>query len=202
MLRDNYIVRLKLKSYSFLKRDRVIILNIEEASIEKTLEFLEIMEKVDFKIIELIYNIFRKASNGKINKKIFKKYIGNNLETILEILKKTYIKWVYEENIQEKITEETPKKLDKDDFLKDFGRLLAFLTNKMSIDPNNLLKTYTRRQIRFWIKHYLYIERAKTEGGQKENKKQDSKDYNTKHKKQIEASLSVIDKYLNKKNNT
>lgn len=201
MQKDIFSVTIKLKWYSIFNRSKNILLEFEEASIEETLEFLEKIEKADFSTIQYLYEFFKKTSKGKINKKIFSKYIGNNLETILQILKKTYIKGVYNTDISENMEnkQEIPEKMDVEDFLKDFGRLLAFLTDKMSIDPNGILKTYTWRQLNFWTKHYLYNERAKTEEGQKENKKQENKEYVEKNKEEIENSLKQIEKYLNKK---
>lgn len=201
MLKDNFTVKINLKGYNIFNKDKTLILNFEEASIEETLDFLEKIERGDFQIIELIYKIFEKASKWKINKRIFSKYIANNLETILEILKKTYIKWVFAKEKQEKEEkkEEKPNKIDTEEFLKDFGRLLAFLTEKMAIDPNSLLKNYTWRQITFWTKHYLYNERSKTEEGQKENKKEENREYVEKNKTEIDKSIKAIEKYLNKK---
>lgn len=201
MLRNTYTIKIKLKGYNIFNRDKSITVNFKEATIEETIDFLEKMEKGDFQIIELIYKIFSEGSKGKINKEIFRKYITNNISMILDILKKTYIKGVFNEESTEKDqkTDEKPKKMDIEEFYKDFGRLLAFLTNKMSIDPSRLIKTYTWSQLSFWTKHYLYNERNKTEEGRKENKREDNKDYIEKNKEEIEKSMRNIDKYLNRK---
>lgn len=200
MFKDTFMVKLKLKGYNFLNRDKVIILEGEEASILKTLEFMEKSEKADFEIIEFIYNFFNTCSKGKINKKIFTKYIANNLGIILEIIKKTYIKGVYDSNIGEKQekTGEFEYKTDKEDIIISLARVIAFLTEKMSIDPNKLLETYTWRQIQFRTKHYLYLEREKTEKGREENQKEDNKRKIDKNKAELEAEFAKLENYLKK----
>lgn len=204
MLRDTFYVKLKLKGYDFFHRDKIIILEWKEASVEETLEFLEKTEKIDFQIIEYIYNFFNKSSNWKINKKIFSKYIANNLQEILDLMKKVYIKGVFEDKPLEEVkkeekNEEFTYKTDLEDVIISFSRVIAFLTPKMSIDPNNLIKNYTWRQVQFWVKHYLYNEREKTKEGQEENKKEDNKRKIDKNKAEIDAELSKINKYLSKK---
>jgi hypothetical protein len=77
--------------------------------------------------------------------------------------------------------------------------LIAFLSEKMSIDPNGILKTYTWRQLNFRTKHYIYLEREKTEEGQKLNKKEENKKFTQKYKKEIDAELKQLEKYLQKK---
>lgn len=201
MLRDTFYISLKLKGYNYFNRDKVIILEGQEATIEETLDFIEKTEKADFEIIEFLYNFFERTSKGKINKKIFKKYIANNLDQILEILKKSYIKGVFEE-VKEEETEKKDDfsyKTDREDVILSFGRLLAFLTEKMSIDPNGILRTYTWRQINFWAQHYLYLEREKTTEGQKINKREDNKRKIDKNKAEIDEELKKIENYLNKK---
>ena len=201
MFKDNFTVKITLEGYSILNRKRSILLNFEEASVRETLEFLEKVDKANFEIIEFIYKFFEKASNWKLNKKVFSKYIANNLSLILQILKKTYIKGVFWEEkkvIKEKEGEE-PENLDQEDFKKDFGRLIAFLTTRMAIDPNGILEKYTWRQITFWTKHYLYNERQKTEEGQKENKKIENKEYTDKYEKEIKETLGRLDRYLQAK---
>lgn len=201
MLRDTFYVKLKLKGYNFFNRDKVIILEGKEASVEETLEFLEKTEKLDFQIIEYIYNFFNKSSKWKINKKIFVKYIANNLEEILGIMKKAYIKGVFDDKPVEKKekTEEFTYKTDLEDVIISFSRVIAFLTPRMSIDPNSLIQNYTWRQVQFWVKHYLYNEREKTKEGQEENKKEDNKRKIEKNKAEIDAELMKIDNYLKKK---
>lgn len=201
MLRDTFYIKLKLKGYNFFNRDKVIILEGLEATIEETLEFIEKTEKADFEIIEFLYNFFEKCSKWKINKKIFSKYIANNLTEIIEILKKTYIKGVFEEGKTEIKPEndEFSYKMDKEDILVSFGRLLAFLTEKMSIDPNGILRTYTWRQINFRTQHYLYLEREKSLEGQKINKREDNKRKIDKNRAEIDEELKKIENYLNKK---
>jgi len=89
--------------------------------------------------------------------------------------------------------------MDVEEFERDLGRLLAFLSEKMSIDPNGILKTYTWRQLNFWTKHYLYLERQKTAEGQKQNKKEENKEHVKKHKTEIDQTLGQLEKYLQKK---
>lgn len=204
MLRDTFYVKLKLKGYNFFNRDKIIILEGQEASIEETLDFLEKTEKLDFQIIELIYNFFNKSSKGKIDKKIFSKYIANNLEEILGIMKKVYIKGIFDDKPLEEVKkqeklEEFNYKTDQEDIIISFARVIAFLTPRMSADPNTLLQKYTWRQIQFWTKHYLYNEREKTKEGQEINKKEDNKRKIDKNKEEIDAELKKINDYLNKK---
>lgn len=201
MLKDNFTVTFKLKGHNYFNRKKSVLLEFWEASIGETLEFIEKIERADFRSIEYLYNFFEKSSKGKINKKIFSKYIANNLEQILDILKKTYVKGVFSIENEEKAREkqEIPEKMDVEEFERDLGRLLAFLSEKMSIDPNGILKTYTWRQLNFWTKHYLYLERQKTAEGQKQNKKEENKEHVKKHKTEIDQTLGQLEKYLQKK---
>jgi hypothetical protein len=76
-------------------RDKTIILEFEEANVEETLEFMEKSLKADFALIEYLYNFFEKTSKGEISKKLFVKYMANNLVYVIGILKKTYLVGVY-----------------------------------------------------------------------------------------------------------
>jgi len=200
MLRDNFFVKLKLKSSGFLVKNKFLILEGKEASIEETLEFLEKTEKANFEAIEYLYNFLDKASKWKINKKIFKKYILNNISDILKIIKKTYIKGVFEEKTKEKIEEKKEKiPMSFEDIQENLGDLLAFLSEKMCIDPNRILKKYTWRQIDFRTKKYIRRERDKTKEGRKINEREDTGKEIAKHKTEIDKSLKRIEKYLQSK---
>jgi hypothetical protein len=184
-------------------REKHIVLRYPDANIIDCVEFLEILGKNDFALIEYLYNFLNDFGQKKIDKKTFKKYYVHNLGKVLALLRKSRFKGLFDTEGGESIEESEENNVDFETIIEEFkeslSKSIAFLSGKMGIDPKNIQKNYSFREFKYWEEYYYYIERLKTEEGQKENEKMDTAKRVKREKHIYEAGFEKLEKYLSSK---
>lgn len=164
------------------------------------------MNSKDFSLIEYLFDFLNTYGDKKIDKKLFEKYYIHNLSKVLDTLRNTRFRGVFGDIGQVSEEKEEEDTIDPEDipniteeFREGLAKSIAFLTSRMGIDPKTLQKNYNFEEFRYWENYYYYIERSKTEEGQKENKRLDTAKRMEREKHLYDRAFQKLENYLNSK---
>lgn len=164
------------------------------------------MNSKDFGLIEYLYEFINTYGDKKIDKNVFEKYYIYNLSKVLDTLRNTRFRGVFGEIGVESEKKEDISPIDPEDipsiteeFKEGISKSIAFLTSKMGIDPKTLQKNYNFEEFRYWENYYYYIERSKTEEGQKENQRIDTAKRMKREKHLYDRAFQKLENYLQSK---
>lgn len=210
MIESRFTVRVKmipekLGFFGKFKKNSYIVLKYQQANLIECVEFLEILGRQDFTLIEYLYDFITSYGDKKIDKKTFQKYYIHNLSKVLELLRNTRFRGLFDTEEEKEEKEENPLIDPRDfeaiteEFKDNLGKSIAFLSGKMGLDPKSIQKTYNFQEFKYWEEHYYYIERFKTEEGAKENQKLDQAKRVKREEHVYKAAFDHLEKYLSSK---
>lgn len=159
----------------------------EQFSMYECLEFSYMIQKKDFKIEDWIYNFLKDKIEIKPTD-----LINIDLDKLMKVLLDTAFKGFFSD-----------KKEQKD--WMPFEAYIMFLSEKFSLNPDDLLKKYTPEQINYYTEWIIYNLNEQTEEWQKRNRiNREMKEYKNsideeKEKEELKELLKKMDLKSKKK---
>lgn len=113
-----------------------------------------------------------------------------SLNKVLEDIKNTRFTGLFDIKEEVKVSE------NEENIEETIGNAVIQLN---ALDPLEMLKGYTWRQLLFFLDRYIYTENEKTEDGRKQNEKKKTEKFIKENKKDIDEGVNKILKYLDNK---
>ena len=153
-IRQSYELKINIKrKILFFNKRKIIILKYREASVMEIIDFLQSEKKT----IEFFSDFILKNSNST---EADLWYIILNFDIIWEQLNNTFLKWL---NSKENNNKDSLNIEDVKEKNWTFNAYLALLSEKLNIDPINLLNKYTLNQLTYITEWIIYNINEQTE---------------------------------------
>jgi len=148
------------KKILFFNKTKIILLKYKEASVLEVIEFLQLEKQ----IIEYFSDFILKNSNAT-KKDLWK--IILNFDKIWEKINNTFLKF------ENKNTIKKTNNSKNSETISWFNSYLVILSEKLNIDPLELLKKYTLRQFNYLTEWIIYNANDKTKEWKQKNRMDD-----------------------------
>lgn len=187
-----------------LKDKKEILLKYPEATIWESLDFLEVVNKKDFSLIEYIYNFILQFWDKQITKQEFQDNITLEFWEFMQQIKTSRFSGIFEEKkenpekIEENPEDNEKKGFDLDDIEKDLAKILTYLSPKMARDPKYIMQNYSWSELTYWAKWYVYQDNEQTKEWRERNRALENNDHIDKNKDFYEKEFEKLDLYLKK----
>ena len=161
-LQQKYELKINIKKrVLFFNKSKTILIMYKEATVLEVIEFLQSKGK----IVEYFSEFILKNSNA--NKEDLWEILLS-FDKISTHLNNTYLKWLWDTKKDKPI--ETTEEDNKTSENWWFSSYIAILTEKLSIDPLNLLWNYTLAQFNYLTEWITYNSNESTKKWQQENR--------------------------------
>jgi hypothetical protein len=159
--RDSFIVSIKLNRRYFRQKKK-ITMRYEQATAEDTIQFMN--RDREWKVIDWMISFLKKHSN--YSKSDYNTIVWN-FDNILDLILRTYHKWVF--NKEEKVKTNSNTWIWKKPRPSTFWANITYLSEKLNIHPKQLLQEYTMEQMNWLSEWLIFNSNEASKDGQKIN---------------------------------